>query len=356
MIRVALRKARLQLLRVGGEECREKLGGVALEVAAEGIIVGTGNHWFGLRKLRTPSSGGRMDWYNVDSCLLRGPLCLPQSLLSQYLDSFARRGYSLFLVSGTYPLSADLQDPKDCIPGRGFWFDANKAGVASLEDASNTGGRGNMASRKPKAGVGGIAGHVHGARKDLDRGSLLIVQGNERDRAKDLRGALEYYRKGIQLLLKGLRAGEGGREAKKTRKVAEEYMKRAENIKRHLDSLDGSSRLSSVERGGSGIQERDNNGGAAAVSSSSSSSSSLPAVAAAAAAAAAAVATTTSTSTESATALPACGSSDPSPPPPPPSYEDAIALPSSRIEAGEAGMNITEEEDEVFKRFKTLRL
>ena len=346
MVRVALRKARLELLRVGGEECREKLGGKSLEDTAEGIIVGTGSHWFGLRKLRTPSSGGRMDWYNVDSCLLRGPLCLPQSLLAAYLDSFAQRGYSLFLVSGTYPLSADLQDPKDCIPGRGYWFDANKAGVASLEDASNSGGTRKMAAGKPKAGVGGIADNVNGARDFLSRGFLLIVQGNERDRASDLRGTLEYYRKGIQLLLKGLGAGEAGRGAKKAKisRTVAEYMERAEKIKRYLDSLDGSGLPSSgvegIEKDGNGIQETDSNDGAAAVSSSSSS---LPAAAAAAAAATeAAVATTTD--------------SEPSAPPPPPSYEDAIGLPSPRIEGGEVEMGATEEEDDVLKRWKTLRL
>ena len=73
VIRVALAKARLDLVRVGGDQCRKILGSKPLEEAAEGIIVGTGAHWFSLRKLRTPSSGGSIDWYNVDSCLQRGP-------------------------------------------------------------------------------------------------------------------------------------------------------------------------------------------------------------------------------------------------------------------------------------------
>jgi len=63
----------------------------------KGFICNLANHWFTIRKIEE-------DWFNLDSLLL-SPQYLSSLYLSEFLFAIKNRGYSIFVVRGSFPLT-----------------------------------------------------------------------------------------------------------------------------------------------------------------------------------------------------------------------------------------------------------
>jgi len=75
----------------------------------EGIVCNYLSHWFSIRKVNG-------HWFNLNSLFKEGPQLISTFYLSAYLKQLQTEKWSIFVVTGTFPTSAQA------LGGRGEWF------------------------------------------------------------------------------------------------------------------------------------------------------------------------------------------------------------------------------------------
>lgn len=225
VIIAVLEKASLTVHQINSESAVEKKIPLHME---QGFIFNRNGHWLSLRRVNEV-------WYSLDS-LAPAPTKLTDIYLAAYIDAMRdAKGYSCFVVRGTFPLPVSSQDySKSQIKGRGFWIMAEL--ICSLGDPSMASNQASMIPAEAAALADPPASRIVSKAETVITGGIkLVTEAIELENCGRLEEAYVKYKTGLACLLAFMKTLKDGKYKANLRCRIADYMARAEELKRELE-------------------------------------------------------------------------------------------------------------------------